>query len=127
MKKIIIDLDGTLTLDIPQIDYKDKPLNKAVYHQLLKYKDMGFHITIFTSRNMNTYKGDLAKIQAQTLPSILEWLDKHKVPYDEVIIGKAWCGLEGFYIDDKAIRPSEFATLDYTQILELLNREKGNL
>ena len=89
MKKIIIDLDGTLTLDISQTSYEDKPLNQAVYRKLLKYKEMGFYIAIFTSRNMNTYQGNIEKIKAQTLPSIIQWLDKHQVPYDEVIIGKA--------------------------------------
>ena len=124
MKKIIIDLDGTLTLEISQTSYEDKPLNQAVYRKLLKYKEMGFYIAIFTSRNMNTYQGNIEKIKAQTLPSIIQWLDKHQVPYDEVIIGKAWCGFDGFYIDDKAIRPSEFVALDYPQILELLDKEK---
>nr|WP_291035561.1 capsular biosynthesis protein [Helicobacter sp.] len=119
-----MDLDGTLTLDISQTSYEDKPLNQAVYRKLLKYKEMGFYIAIFTSRNMNTYQGNIEKIKAQTLPSIIQWLDKHQVPYDEVIIGKAWCGFDGFYIDDKAIRPSEFVALDYPQILELLDKEK---
>lgn len=42
---------------------------------------------------------------------------------DEIIIGKPWCGYDGFYVDDKAIRPSEFTSLNYEQIKELLKKE----
>lgn len=45
------------------------------------------------------------------------------MPYDEIIIGKPWCGYDGFYVDDKAIRPSEFISLNYEQIKELLKKE----
>ena len=60
-------------------------------------------------------------------PNIIDWLNKNNVPYDEVYIGKPWCGFEGFYIDDKAVRPSEFLKLSYNEICELLNKEKGLL
>lgn len=122
MKKILIDLDNTLTINTPS-NYQAKPINEAVLQQLLKYRQMGFQIAIFTSRNMNTYQGDLDKIRTYTLPIIIEWLSKYDVPYDEVIIGKPWCGTNGFYVDDRAIRPSEFIGLDYEQICNLLDKE----
>jgi capsule biosynthesis phosphatase len=110
MKSLVIDLDGTLTIDI-EVPYNEKPANKEFVEQLIKYKEMGFYITIFTSRNMRTYKGNVGKININTLPAIIEWLNKHGVPYDEIIVGKPWCGFDGFYIDDKSIRPSEFTSL----------------
>ena len=45
------------------------------------------------------------------------------MPYDDIVIGKPWCGFEGFYVDDKAIRPSEFSTLSYEEICTLLQKE----
>lgn len=84
---------------------------------------MGFKITIFTSRNMKTFQGDTEKIKAHTLPQIVTWLEKNQIPYDELVIGKPWCGEEGFYVDDKAIRPSEFASLEYDEITALLSKE----
>lgn len=57
------------------------------------------------------------------MPTIITWLQKHDVPYDEIIIGKPWCGYDGFYVDDKAIRPSEFISLNYEQIKELLKKK----
>jgi capsule biosynthesis phosphatase len=72
---------------------------------------------------MRTYNGNVGLINVNTLPIILEWLEKHDVPYDEIIVGKPWCGHEGFYVDDKAIRPSEFNTLSYDEIQTLLAKE----
>ncbi|MCR8686261.1 HAD hydrolase family protein [Campylobacter sp. 1569] len=122
MKQLIIDLDGTLTLDA-DVSYQNKPINKDFLKQLRYYKEIGFKIVIFTSRNMRTYNGDLKKIQENTLPVIIEWLDKNSVPYDDIIIGKPWCGFDGFYVDDKAIRPSEFIKYSYDEILDILKKE----
>lgn len=119
MKNIVMDLDGTLTID-DKSDYKNKPANIEVINQLKKYKEMGFKITIYTSRNMQTFSGNIGQINAKTLPTILEWLDKHNVPYDEIIVGKPWCGNDGFYVDDRAIRPNEFISLNYNEIKDLL-------
>ncbi|MGL5471486.1 MAG: capsular biosynthesis protein, partial [Shewanella sp.] len=85
---------------------------------------LGFSITISTARNMRTYDGNVGKINIHTLPIITEWLAKHQVPYDEILVGKPWCGKEGFYIDDRAVRPSEFATLSLYEINDLLEKER---
>jgi capsule biosynthesis phosphatase len=91
-----------------------------VIEQLKKFQKLGFMITIHTSRNMRTYSGNLGKINIHTLPAILAWLKVHDIPFDEVLVGKPWCGEGGFYVDDKAIRPSEFASLTIEQISEIL-------
>jgi capsule biosynthesis phosphatase len=122
MKNLIIDLDGTLTID-SDASYDQKPVNKEVVEQLKNYKNMGFKITIQTSRNMRTYEGNIGKINIHTLPVIIEWLNKHDIPYDEIIVGKPWCGFDGFYVDDKSIRPSEFTSMSYEEIQELLAKE----
>lgn len=122
MKNIIIDLDGTLTEDI-EANYIDKPARMNIIKKLQEYRAMGFHITISTSRGMRSYEGDIGKININILPSILEWLNKHEVPYDSVVVGKPWCGFDGFYIDDKAIRPSEFASMSYQEIQDILKLE----
>lgn len=84
---------------------------------------MGFSIVINTARNMRTYEGNVGKINANTLPIIIEWLNKHEVPYDEIYTGKPWCGFEGFYVDDKAIRPAEFIKYSYEELLEIIKRD----
>lgn len=122
MKNIIIDLDGTLT-KANTSDYKNVLPRVDVIKKLLEYKKQGFTIIISTARNMRTFDGNVGKINIHTLPIITEWLERHNVPYDEIYVGKPWCGYEGFYIDDKAIRPSEFANLSKKEIAQLLEKE----
>jgi len=125
MKRLVFDLDGTLTLDDPQVDYAERQPNPAVVDKLREYRALGFEIVICSARNMRTYGGQVGKINAHTLPVILDWLARHDVPYDEIHVGKPWCGTEGFYIDDKAVRPSEFVRLSLEEISDLLAREAG--
>ncbi len=127
MKRLIVDIDGTLTTGDTS-DYSSVGLNVEVAEQLRTYKAKGFEIVLHTSRNMRTHNSNIGKITAKTLPIIFDWLEKHDIPYDEVWVGKPWCGEEGFYVDDKAIRPDEFARMGYGEICALLGIEarRGN-
>lgn len=122
MKNLIIDLDNTLTMGETS-DYENVKPNSETIKTLIKYKERGFNIVILTSRNMRTYDGNIGKINKNTLPIILRWLEKHKIPFDELIVGKPWCGYDGFYVDDKSIRPSEFNSLSYDEIQKVLEKE----
>ncbi|MGR5328171.1 capsular biosynthesis protein [Photobacterium damselae] len=124
MKKLVVDLDGTITLANTNV-YANVAPNLAVIKQLRHYKALGFTITISTARNMRTYQGNVGMINIHTLPIITQWLDQHQVPYDEILVGKPWCGHDGFYIDDRAIRPSEFSSLSLDEINTLLEKEKS--
>lgn len=123
MKRLVFDLDGTLTHDDPAVGYADRRPNAAVVEQLRAYRAQGFEIVICSARNMRTFEGQIGKINAHTLPLILEWLARHDIPYDEIHVGKPWCGEDGFYVDDRAIRPSEFTSLTQDEIRALLARE----
>lgn len=123
MKRLVFDLDGTLALDEPERPYPERRPNLPVIEQLRAYRDQGFEIVICSARNMRTHQANIGRINALTLPVILDWLARHDVPYDEVHVGKPWCGTEGFYIDDKAIRPSEFVNLRLDEIRALLAKE----
>ncbi|MBH9969054.1 MULTISPECIES: HAD-IIIC family phosphatase [unclassified Commensalibacter] len=124
MKRLVFDLDDTLTINTSGVSYADKLPNLPVIQKLREYKKQGFEIIIQTARNMYTYNGDIGKINANTLPIIIEWLKKHEVPYDEIYVGKPWCGKEGFYIDDRAIRPSEFISMSFDEITKLIETKK---
>lgn len=119
MKRLVFDLDNTICIPT-ESDYTNAIPNLEVISKLKDYKQRGFEIIIFTSRNMRTYQGLIGKINAVTLPKIINWLDFHGVPYDEIHVGKPWCGNDGFYIDDKAIRPNEFCELTYEDISKLI-------
>lgn len=122
-KRLIIDLDDTMCFNVTD-DYSRAVPNFEIIACMRDYKNAGFEIVINTSRNMRTYKGNIGKINANTLPVIIKWLDENQVPYDEIYTGKPWCGTEGFYVDDKAIRPAEFVTHSYDEIKALLVRDK---
>jgi capsule biosynthesis phosphatase len=121
MKRLIFDLDETLCTT-KDGDYINAIPQQDMIQKLKKYHTQGFEIIISTSRNMRTYQNNTGKIAANTLPIIIDWLNKNQVPFDEIYIGKPWCGTEGFYIDDRAIRPSEFLSLSYTEIMQLIGK-----
>lgn len=123
-KVIVMDIDGTLC----EIKSKEQSYLEVVpkYNILKKLKNMkeqGFYIILYTSRQMRTYEGNIGKINANTGKVLFQWLEKHDIPFDEIYFGKPWCGKNGFYVDDKAIRPSEFEKLNYDEILALLEAE----
>ncbi|MDP3748342.1 MAG: capsular biosynthesis protein [Phenylobacterium sp.] len=123
MKRLVFDLDGTIALDDPARAYADREPNLPLIGRLREYRAQGFTIVVASARNMRTYAGDIGKINANTLPVIVEWLKRHDVPFDELHVGKPWCGTEGFYVDDKAIRPSEFVALSLEEVRALLGLE----
>jgi len=126
MKRLIIDLDDTITLSA-QEGYANAVPNLPLIARLRDYRQLGFDIVINTSRNMRTFEGNVGKINVHTLPLIIGWLDRHAVPYDEIHVGKPWCGLDGFYVDDKAIRPAEFLQYSPDQVRELLARDRAGV
>ncbi|ECR5117113.1 capsular biosynthesis protein, partial [Salmonella enterica] len=123
-KKIIIDIDMTLTKGKGPGGYEDALVNKDLVVKLKEYKEQGFMIVLNTSRNMNSYNNNIGLINKNTLPILIKWLEVNSIPYDEIYVGKPWCGHEGFYVDDKAIRPSEFINYSYDEIVEILRKEK---
>jgi capsule biosynthesis phosphatase len=121
---IVIDLDGTLTVAGSAEAYPDLLPNLAVVAQLRRYAAAGFRIAIMTARNMRSFGNSIGRINAETLPVVVDWLKRHDVPFDEIHVGKPWCSEAGFYVDDRAIRPSKFVALDLPAITALLDAER---
>ncbi len=118
---IVFDLDGTLCeIRKDPKTYLDVKPKEDVVNKLLEYKANGYHIIIQTARQMKTYDGNIGKINANTAKVTFKWLDMHNIPYDEIHFGKPWCGKNGFYVDDKAIRPDELVSLSNEEILKLI-------
>lgn len=122
MKRIIFDLDNTLCVTHNR-DYANAVPRRDVLERLRTLREEGFEIVIATSRNVNTFASNIGKINAHTLPLIIDWLHRHDIPFDEIYIGKPWCGEDGFYVDDRAIRPSELVAHSLNDIQALLAKE----
>ncbi len=123
-KCVVMDIDGTLCpVKQSNEEYEELVPFPEMVAKLIKYKKAGFHIILYTARNMRTYSGNIGMIQAKTADFTMAWLKKYDIPYDEIHYGKPWQGRGGFYVDDKTIRPNEFLSLDYKEIIRLLNNE----
>ena len=120
--RIVLDVDGTIC-DKKKLTYPEAIPDFDVIKKIIEYKQKGFYIILYTSRQMRTYHNNVGKINANTLPPLINWLKKHDVPFDEIHVGKPWCGFKGFYVDDKSISPEEFKTLSYTEIVNKLGVE----
>lgn len=121
---LVMDVDGTLCEKKRADQSYDevKPID-AVVARLREYREQGFYVILATSRNMNSHEGNVGLITAKTAKTLLAWLDRHQIPYDELHVGKPWAGRDGFYVDDKAIRPDEFTRLSYEEILKIVGKD----
>ena len=119
------DIDGTLC-PIKKIDeeYIDLVPFKEMVDKLKEYKEGGAKIVLFTSRNMNSYGGNIGLINANTAKVLLKWLDKWEIPYDEIIYGKPWPGHKGFYVDDRTVRPDEFLKYSVDELDEICKNSR---
>lgn len=119
------DIDGTLCpIKKKEEEYIDLVPYKEMIDKLREYKEGGAKIVLFTSRNMNSYNGNIGLINANTAKVLLKWLDKWDVPYDEIIYGKPWPGHHGFYVDDRTIRPDEFLKYSVDELDEICKKSR---
>lgn len=124
----IFDVDGTICpIKKPDEKYIDLVPYNNILERIRFYKDNGAKIILFSSRNMNTYHGNIGLINKNTAKVLLEWLEKWNVPYDEIIYGKPWPGHKGFYVDDRTIRPDEFLSKSVEEYEELCRNSRGNV
>ena len=121
----VFDIDGTLC-PIKKKDekYEDLIPYKNVVDKLRYYKEKGAKIVLFTSRNMNSYSGNIGLINKNTAKILTTWLDKWEIPYDEIIYGKPWPGHKGFYVDDRTIRPDEFLSKDVDELDKICKKSR---
>src|ERR1044072_1051619 len=124
-KVVVIDVDGTLAdrCGAGQ-SYAEVNAVPGVVEKIRALKAQGYWIILYTSRNMRTYGGNIGKIMRHTAPVLVEWLARQEIPYDELHVGKPWCGHDGFYVDDRAIRPREFVTLQLEEIEALIRKDR---
>lgn len=113
----IFDIDGTICpIKHKQERYEDLTPYADMVEKIKTYRELGAKIILFTSRNMNTYQGNLGMINRHTAKVLMEWLEKWDIPYDEILYGKPWPGQKGFYVDDRTVRPDEFLNCELNEL-----------
>ena len=96
--RIVFDLDGVICeLKKPSESYSDVVPKKKVIQKMRDLKDEGNYLIIHTGRHMRTCDGDVAKVIEKIGKVTEDWLEKWKVPYDELVFGKPYADI---YIDD---------------------------
>ena len=121
----VMDIDGTICpIKRPDEKYEDIVPYASVIDRMRYYHENGAKIVLLTSRNMNTYNGNIGLINKNTAKTLLAWLDKWDVPYDEIVYGKPWPGHKGFYVDDRTVRPDEFLNCTVDELDEICKRSK---
>lgn len=122
----IFDIDGTLCpIKSKNEKYEDLIPYETMVQKLHYYKENGAKIILFTSRNMNSYNGNIGVINKHTARILLDWLDKWNIPYDEIIYGKPWPGHKGFYVDDRTVRPDEFLSYSVEELDQICAKSKA--
>jgi len=107
-RSIIVDLDGTLTVDEKAVPYHEKALNKCVAGAVVAAADRGWGVQVLTARGMRTYKNDRALVEEHVKPVASRWLVDRRIPHDSLHVGKPWCGPGGYYVDDRNLHLEEF-------------------
>lgn len=123
---LVVDIDGTLC-PIKQSgeDYWDLPVDVAMRDRLAELRAAGWRIILSSSRGMRTYDGNAGEILRNVFPTLVEWLKRHDVGYDEIWMAKPWPGHDGFYIDDRTVRPREFLTHSMEELKAICDRDRN--
>ena len=106
---LVVDVDGTLCpIKAAGQSYSDLQPEPRMLARLQEMAATGWRIVIHSARGMRSYDGNPGEINAHVLPVLLDWLQRHEVPFHEVHVGKPWPGNNGYYVDDRSVRPREF-------------------
>lgn len=122
---LVMDIDGTLCpIKKKDESYADLVPYPQMVQKLRECKADGARIVLYSSRNMNSYQGNIGMINKYTAPILNEWLKKWDIPYDGIIFGKVWPGHNGFYVDDRSVRPDEFLSHTPEELNEICRRSR---
>lgn len=103
--RIVIDIDDTICYTRDR-DYKNSVPSINVISKVNFLHDvLGYDVTLYTSRGMVSCCGDIEKIIDRNMETLVEWLSKHNVKYDNIIFGKP---LADIYVDDKCLCVDDF-------------------
>jgi capsule biosynthesis phosphatase len=124
-KALVIDIDGTLCpIKGADESYADLPAEPRILQRLAALKQDGWRIILSSARGMRTYDGNQGEILVNVLPTLMDWLKRHEVPFDEVWMAKPWPGHDGFYVDDRTVRPREFVEHSLEELNAICARDR---
>lgn len=108
VRTMVIDVDDTILVTTNR-DYANSVPKEDVVSKLREAREKGWHIILFTARGMGRSNGDIESVREEVTREIESFCSRFCVPYDEIMLGKPWAAM---YVDDKGLRPDEFANID---------------
>ena len=124
----VFDIYGTLCpIKGKNERYEDLIPYSDMVDKLRYYKENGAKIVLYTSRNMNSYQGNIGLINKHTAVTLASWLKRWEIPYDEIVYGKVWPGHKGFYVDDRTVRPNEFLKYTPEELEKICSDSRDNM
>lgn len=106
MTTLVMDLDGTICTQMKSGEYHLALPLMATITRLREFKkNKDNRVVIHTARGMNSFHGNVTECIQSYATMTHEWLQKHGVPYDELIFGKP---PGDYYVDDKAMSREKF-------------------
>lgn len=101
--RFCFDIDGVI-FEINKDYKKHKPIWSTVRY-LYYLKSLNHEIVLYTARKMQTFNGNIGKINKEIVENTLFNLNRYNIPYDEIYFGKPNADV---YIDDKALNFYDF-------------------
>ena len=110
-RKLLVNLDVTLCATaVTGHGYLDHAPLPAVVAQLARFRAAGYQITLFTSRQMGTYAGQLATVNRYSAQATVKWLRRYRVPYDRLLFGRPWAVRDATVVDGRDVTAADFLT-----------------
>jgi len=125
----ILDVDGTICHAEKQedgtYDYPNATPFPRVIERINELHEAGNTIILFSARGMRTHKGNIKAIYKNTAPVLDEWLLKHGVRFDRLIMGKPW-GENPIYVDNRNLSLKSFV-LDNPEFFENIIKAENKI
>lgn len=109
---IVFDLDDTISFTVDR-DWENAYCDPEMRDKINSLYDDGWTIVIYTARGQISCGGSINAIYGKYHDLVLNWLNKNGVKFHELKFGKP---LGAYYVDDKALRPDEFKSLEIKKL-----------
>lgn len=106
--RICVDIDGTICRTRrPEQEYRDVEAMPGAVEALKRLKRQGHYLILHTARHMKTCNGNVGQVVARQGETLLAWLKKHGIEYDEIWFGKPYADV---YVDDNVVAFKDWAS-----------------
>jgi capsule biosynthesis phosphatase len=124
-KALVVDIDGTLCpIKREGESYDDMIPEPRMLARLKALHAEGWVIILHSARGMRSNDGNPGKIARNVTPACYAGSPPMTSPSTSCTSPSPGPGRQGFYIDDRAVRPREFVELSFDALNALVERDR---